>query len=169
MRGHRLSLCKRHSLWNIYHSMIKWLPYKRKLSHKSTGPRRTINQSGSHKSAWPSNGPVVKRSRPLFKILTRQCCFVLLSCKQWKHKNPIISHTKKQWYKPNHNIYVFKISHLPIEMLCYSSPTKTYYCARQIIFNPNAKWCDRYLCWFVYYPLGRVKRRHTRKKFTYWV
>ena len=53
--------------------------------------------------------------------MTRHCCSVLLCCKIIKHKNTILSHTKKLSYKSNCNSNNCKISHLPFEMLCYST------------------------------------------------
>ena len=84
MRGLQFSICKRHILRTGYHSNIEWLPYHRKLSHKSTGQFLTIKQFGSHQSACPSNQPAGQISQLVCKIMTIQLCLVFLCCKTLK-------------------------------------------------------------------------------------
>ena len=81
MRGQQSVLCKLHILNTSYHSKSEWVPYQRKLSHKSTGTFLTINQYFSQQSDGPSNRPAVHHSHPVCKIMTRKYCSVFLCCK----------------------------------------------------------------------------------------
>ena len=128
MRGIWSSLCKCHSLRTTYHSKTEWVPYQRKLSHKSTGQFLTINQSCSQQSAWYLNRPAAQRSHPVCKIVNSQWCSVFLCCKKLKHENTIMSNKKNQFHESNPNSNICKILHLPFKMLCYSAQIKMVSC-----------------------------------------
>ena len=164
MRGQQLSLCQRPRSRTSYHSNMGRVLYHRKLSHKSTVRFTTINPSCSQQISRPPNRPAFQRLHLVWKIMTRYCCSIFLCCKKLKHENQIIVNTKHQWYKSNCNINIYKISHLPLKMLCYFTQIKMIPCETK--YNKPQfpiLWSVPLLISFDL--LGGVKRRHARNNY----